>query len=135
VTTPGTGFDTAVLRIETAYTALGQVETVTQYDAASSGSVVDQVKYLYDGWGNVTNFRQDIDGTVGGSGYYDVAYAYEKATTGRNTIRRTSETLGGKTFSLNYASSGSPLRRAGGLASPGGVAPARAPGGAGARRP
>jgi YD repeat-containing protein len=108
VTTPGTGFDTAVLRIETAYTALGQVETVTQYDAASSGSVVDQVKYLYDGWGNVTNFRQDIDGTVGGSGYYDVAYAYEKATTGRNTIRRTSETLGGKTFSLNYASSGSP---------------------------
>ncbi|MBK8180816.1 MAG: hypothetical protein IPK67_18375 [Planctomycetes bacterium] len=108
MTTPGTGFDTAILRIETAYTALGQVETVTQYDAASSGSVVDQVKYLYDGWGNVTNFRQDIDGTVGGSGYYDVAYAYEKATTGRNTIRRTSETLGGKTFSLNYASSGSP---------------------------
>ncbi|MBK8180827.1 MAG: hypothetical protein IPK67_18430 [Planctomycetes bacterium] len=75
MTTPGTGFDTAVLRIETAYTALGQVETVTQYDAASSGSVVDQVKYLYDGWGNVTNFRQDIDGTVGGSGYYDVVYA------------------------------------------------------------
>ncbi|MBK8180821.1 MAG: hypothetical protein IPK67_18400 [Planctomycetes bacterium] len=108
MTTPGTGFDTAVLRIETAYTALGQVETVTQYDAASSGSVVDQVKYLYDGWGNVTNFRQDIDGTVGGSGYYDVVYAYEKATTGRNTIRRTSETLGGKTFTLNYASSGSP---------------------------
>ena len=108
VTTLGTGFDGAVRRVETAYTSLGQVETVTQYDAATSGSLVDQVKYLYDGWGNVTNFRQDIDGTVGGSGYYDVAYAYEKATTGRNTIRRTSETLGGKTFTLNYASSGSP---------------------------
>jgi hypothetical protein len=103
VSTVGTGFDTEVRRIQTAYTALGQVETVTQYDAVTSGDELDEVKYLYDGWGNITNFRQDMDDTVDGSGYYDVAYAYEKATAGRNTIRRTSETLGGKTFTLNYA--------------------------------
>jgi RHS repeat-associated protein len=79
------------------------VETVTQYNAASSGSVVDQVKYIHDGWGNLTNFRQDLDSTVGGSGYWEVAYAYAKATGGRNTLRRTQTTLpGGEVFKFHY---------------------------------
>jgi len=108
VDTVGTGFDNAVRRIETAYTALGQVETVTQFDATSGGDELDQVKYLYDGWGNVTNFRQDMDDTVDASGFFDVEYAYAKATTGRNTIRRTSQAFGGKTFTLNYASGDDP---------------------------
>jgi len=49
-TTTASGFDTAVLRISTAYTDLGQAETVTQYDnaTAGSGSVVDEVQYTYD---------------------------------------------------------------------------------------
>ncbi|MBL8762105.1 MAG: hypothetical protein JNL50_12465 [Phycisphaerae bacterium] len=39
----------------------GQTQTVTQYDhaTAGSGSVVDEVKYTYDDWGNVTLFEQD----------------------------------------------------------------------------
>lgn len=44
-TTVDTDFDGTVKRIETAYDDLGRVETVTQYDAATSGSVADQVKY------------------------------------------------------------------------------------------
>jgi RHS repeat-associated protein len=103
VTTLASGFDGAVRRIETAYDSLGRTETVTQYDAASSGSVVDQVKNLYDGWGNLTNFRQDLDSTVGGSGYWEVAYTYAKATSGRNTVRRTGVTLpGGAAYGFNY---------------------------------
>jgi hypothetical protein len=65
------------------------------------------VKYLYDGWGNITNFRQDMDGTVGGSGFYDVEYAYAKVNgDGRNTIRRTSQTIGGRTFDFQYRNTG-----------------------------
>jgi hypothetical protein len=55
------------------------------------------------GWGNLTNFRQDLDSTVGGSGYWEVAYAYAKATGGRNTLRRTQTTLpGGEVFKFHY---------------------------------
>ena len=54
-------------------------------------------------WGNLTNFRQDLDSTVGGSGYWEVAYAYAKATGGRNTLRRTQTTLpGGEVFKFHY---------------------------------
>ena len=103
VTTLASGFDGAVRRIETAYDSHGRTETVTQYNAASSGSVVDQVKYIHDGWGNLTNFRQDLDSTVGGSGYWEVAYAYAKATGGRNTLRRTQTALpGGEVFKFHY---------------------------------
>ena len=88
-TTVDADFDGTVKRIETAYDDLGRVETVTQYDAATSGNVVDQVKYTYDGWGNVTKFEQDLDSTVatGGNHLYDVDFTYTKATDGRNTIR------------------------------------------------
>jgi RHS repeat-associated protein len=111
VTTPGSGFDTAVLRISTTYTSLGQRELVTQYDNATvgSGSVVDEAKFTYDGWGNLTKFEQDRNSAVGGGADdYEVSYAYEKATTGRNTLRRTSMTLpNGTTTTFSYLSTGS----------------------------
>ncbi|MCH8314975.1 MAG: RHS repeat protein, partial [Planctomycetes bacterium] len=90
-----TQFNDDVLRISTVYDSLGRVSTVTQYDDAVVGdpdTVVDQVEYTYDGWGNVTNFEQDNNSAVGASGSiddYEVKYAYAKATAGRNTIRRT----------------------------------------------
>jgi len=93
VTTLASGFDGAVRRIETAYDSLGRTETVTQYNAASAGAVIDQVKNVYDGWGNLTRFRQDHDSAVGAGGgslpAEEVEYTFEKATSGRNTIRRT----------------------------------------------
>src|SRR5262249_40888412 len=54
VTTVGTNFDGAVRRIETTYDTLGRRQLVTQYDNASvgSGSVVNEVCFTYDGWGN-----------------------------------------------------------------------------------
>ena len=40
---------------------------------------------------------------MGGSGYWEVAYAYAKATGGRNTLRRTQTTLpGGEVFKFHY---------------------------------
>ena len=90
VTTLATGFDGAVRRISTTYTDRGQRELVTQYDAATGGNVVDEVKFTYDDWREVEKFEQDRNSAVGASGSvddYQVTYTWEKATSGRNTIR------------------------------------------------
>ena len=110
VTTLDTDFDGAVRRISMSYTDLGQVELVTQYDnaTAGSGSVVDEVRYSYDGWGSVDTFEQDNNSAVGASGSvddYEVSYAFAKATSGRNTIRKTSTTLpSGNVITYSYLS-------------------------------
>ena len=105
ITTLGSGFDGAVRRLEWSYTDRDQLEKVTSYDAASDGSAVNEVKYDYDDWGNIDSFKQDKDGTVGASGYYEVAYAWAKATGGRNTLRKTSLTLSsGNVITFNYSS-------------------------------
>ena len=98
ISTLDADFDGAVRRVSMTYTDLGQIELVTQYDnaTAGSGSVVDEVKYSFDGWGNTDTFEQDVNSAVGASGSvddYEVSYAFAKATGGRNTIRRTSTTL------------------------------------------
>ncbi|MFZ2873610.1 MAG: RHS repeat-associated core domain-containing protein [Phycisphaerales bacterium] len=68
VGTLASGFDGAVRRVELAYLSRGPVSTVTQYDAATSGSVTDQVQYEYDGWGNLTHFHQDVDSAMSSPG-------------------------------------------------------------------
>lgn len=108
----GTGLDTAVKRIETTYDVAGRVDTVTQYSAATSGTVVDQVQYTYDGWNNITKFEQDHDSTVttGGNYLYDVDLFYQKATSGCNTVRRTGMHLpDGKAVSYAYVDAASSL--------------------------
>ncbi len=93
------GFDTAVQRISTAYLSRGAVDTVTQYTDpdVGEGSVVDQVKMTYDGWGNTLTFEQDVDSTIGSAGRaaFTVSHAYAKATGGRNTLRRTNSSYAG----------------------------------------
>ena len=109
VTTLDADFDGAVRRISTSYDSSGRPELITQYDNATvgSGTVVDEVKYTYDGWGGVTNFEQDKNSAVGASGSvddYEVSYSYAKATTGRNTVRRTGMTLpSGNVITIDYS--------------------------------
>ncbi|MEO0631075.1 MAG: hypothetical protein AAFY46_10155, partial [Planctomycetota bacterium] len=96
VSTLASGFDGDVRRIEMAYDDLGRTATVTQYDAATSGSVLDQVSFTYTAWGDVSKFEQDWNSEVGASGSVDdkeVSYSYAKATGGRNTVRKTGITL------------------------------------------
>ena len=90
ITTLAGGFDGAVRRISTTYTSRGQRELVTQYDAATGGSVLDEVKFTYDDWNEVEKFEQDRNSTVSATGSvddYQVTYTWKKATSGRNTIR------------------------------------------------
>jgi RHS repeat-associated protein len=93
VATYATDFDSSVKSILTSYNALGQLQTVTQKDA--SYAVLNQVKFLYDGWGNVLKTQQDHDSAIGGTHLYEVAFAYAKAAAAgtRQTVRRTGITL------------------------------------------
>ena len=95
VTTLASGFNGDVRRIETSYTNRGQVENVTQYDAATSGNIVDQVEYAYTRHGGVEYFYQDMNSAVNtGSGdHYTVQYAWELSTGGRESWRRNEVTL------------------------------------------
>jgi len=101
VSTLISGFDGSVRRIEMAYLSRGAISTVTQYDAATSGNVTDQVRYEYDGWGNLERFRQDVDSTMDGAGdstagreAFEVLYTLAKnaPSGGVNTVRRTGMT-------------------------------------------
>jgi RHS repeat-associated protein len=118
VSTLISGFDGAVLRISAAYNTRGQVETVTQYNNATvgSGSIVDEVKYTYDDWSNVTSFEQDRDSAVSGGGnQYTVGYSWTKATPSgaHDTLRLTGMTLPGSgdtsSLTFTYDSSGNSL--------------------------
>jgi YD repeat-containing protein len=107
-TTVIAGFDDAVERIQTAYDDLGRRQVVTQHDEPTGGSVTDEVKYTYNDWGSLEKFEQDRNSAVGASGSvddYEVSYVWAKATTGRNTLRRTSLTLpSGNVIDYNYSS-------------------------------
>ncbi|RNC81833.1 MAG: hypothetical protein ED559_08630 [Phycisphaera sp.] len=109
VTTLDADFDGDVRRITTAYDSRGQVDTVTQYDAATGGSIVDQVQYTYDDWGNVTDFDQDRNSAISGDAY-SVDYTYAQVDHDRNsnvevaeTVRRTGMTQpDGSSVTLEY---------------------------------
>ena len=101
-------FDGAVLRISRTYNSRGLPELVTQYDAATNGNVVDEVKYGYDSWGLLSSFAQDRNSAVGASGsvdHYLISYTWAKATSGRNALRLVSVTFpSGRTVTLSYRS-------------------------------
>ncbi len=113
VTTLITGFDGAVRRISTTWDSLGRRQLVTQHDNATvgSGSVVNEVKFTHDDWGSLEKFEQDRDSAVtGGGNDYEVSYTYAKATSGRNTVRRTGMTMpNGASLTYTYLSAAGKL--------------------------
>ncbi|MBN2022232.1 MAG: RHS repeat-associated core domain-containing protein [Pirellulales bacterium] len=69
--------DGSIRRISTAYDDLGRVEFVTSHSDPDpgEGDVVNQVKYVYNGWGRLAQEYQAHDGAVGG-GTPSVEYDY-----------------------------------------------------------
>ena len=80
-TTLGTNIDGAVRRIEDSYNVRGQVESVTSYDAASGGNVVNQVDYTYNDAGLLSREYEEHDGAVDQNTLY-VQYDYAGAAQG-----------------------------------------------------
>jgi hypothetical protein len=60
ITTLGDGVDGAVRRIERSYEVRGMVEKITSYNSATSGSVVNQVQNVYNGFGQLINSTRSM---------------------------------------------------------------------------
>ena len=105
VTHLGTDVEGAVRRIETGFDVRGFVETVTNYDAAISGSVVNQVRRTYNDFGLIAIEYQEHGGAVNTSTSLNVRYSYADGSA--NTVRATSMTYpNGRVVSRNYGTSG-----------------------------
>ncbi len=115
VTTLDSDFDGDIRRVTTSYDDRGMVTEVQQWDNASAGSgtMQDEVEYVYNEWGQLTEFNQDHDGAYTGAGNgWSVEHDYDEAlSTGTGaeyrTLRRTGMTYpDGSTLSYTYLSSG-----------------------------
>jgi RHS repeat-associated protein len=110
VTTLGSGFDGAILRMASTFDSLGRASEVVQYDNATvgSGTAQDGVKYSYDDWGNVATYEEDRNSAVtGGGDQYATSYTWAKATNGRYTLRKSAMTMpDSRAITYTYRTSG-----------------------------
>jgi YD repeat-containing protein len=105
VTTLGSGVDDAVVRLETAYNDQGLPYLFTSYDAASSGSVVNEVQREFNGLGQITTEYQEHSGAVNTSTSPKVEDAYSEMASGANHSRLKSMTYpNGRVLHYVYSS-------------------------------
>ncbi len=78
---PGTG-----RRIEYAYDGQQNLYLITSYDAASGGSVVNQVQRAFNGLGQLVQEWQATSGAVNTSTTPSVQYAYSFAPSGSTIV-------------------------------------------------
>jgi len=107
VTTLGTGVDSAVRRIASTFEVRGMREKITSYDNATvgSGSVVNEVQFAYNDFGQVTHDYQAHGGAVNTSTTPKVQYGYASGSS--NTIRPTTITYpDGRVVTYDYGTSG-----------------------------
>ena len=62
--------DGTVRRIGTTYDDVGRVQAVTSYSDTSGTTAVNQVEYVYNGWGQVFCEYQEHDGAVDGNSLF-----------------------------------------------------------------
>jgi RHS repeat-associated protein len=106
VTTLGSGVDGAVRRIETAYDSQGNAYLVTSYNAASGGSIVNQIQREYNGLGQLIAEYQATNGAVNTSTTPKVQYSYSFAPSGSTNHSRlaTMTYPNGRVLTYNYSS-------------------------------
>src|SRR5579884_2276357 len=105
VTTLGTGVDGTVRRITYGYDSQGNPSLITSYNAASGGSIVNQVQRVYNGLGQLTGEYQSHSGAVVQGSTPEVQYAYNEMSNGENNSRLVSMTYpNGYTLNYNYSS-------------------------------
>ena len=67
--------DGTVRRVEYVYQDDGKVRTITTFDADTGGSILNQVKYTYDGWGDLKSEQSHAGAVTDGTPA--VTYSYE----------------------------------------------------------
>jgi RHS repeat-associated protein len=105
VTTLASGVDGAVRRLTVAYDTGGRAYLLTSWDAASGGSVVNQVQRAFNGLAQLTTEYQATSGAVNTSTTPKVQYAYSEMAGGAIHSRLVSMTYpNGRALNYNYAS-------------------------------
>jgi RHS repeat-associated protein len=105
VTTLGTGVDGSIRRIETAYDTGNRPYLFTSYNAATGGSIVNQVQEAYNGLGQLTEAWQSHSGAVNTSTTPNVQYSYTLMAGAVNNSRLTTMSYpNGRVITYNYAS-------------------------------
>jgi YD repeat-containing protein len=74
--------DGSVRRIGTTYDGVGRVQYVTSYSDTAGTTIVNQVKYAYNGWGKVSQEYQAHDSAVVDATSLHVDYDYEDEASG-----------------------------------------------------
>jgi RHS repeat-associated protein len=108
VTTLGSGVDNAVRRISTTYDVMGRREKISSCDnpAVGSGSIVNEVQFAYDDFGQLVTEYQEHGGAVNTTTSLKVQYAYEDGTD--NNVRLAKMTYpDGRELNYSYGSAGS----------------------------
>ncbi len=108
VTTLGSGVDDAIRRIATEYDVLGRKSQITSYDnpTVGSGSIVNDLAFVYDDFGQLITEYQEHGGAVNTSTSLKVQYAYEAGTA--NNVRLSKMTYpDGRELNYDYGSTGS----------------------------
>jgi RHS repeat-associated protein len=83
---PGAGVDGAIRAIGRSYAVDGDLEKVTSYSDAEATTVANEVEYVRNAFGQVTEERQSHGAGVAMA---QVEYAYQSAAGGGNSARRT----------------------------------------------
>jgi RHS repeat-associated protein len=107
VTSVGEGIDTSVMHIHTDYDDLGRRTKVTSYDAYVFGSVVNEVSFNYNDFGQIIEDAQAHAGSVGTS-TPKISYSYEDGSGGTVRMLTTNYNAGtGSGVSYSYGDSSS----------------------------
>jgi RHS repeat-associated protein len=105
-TTVGSGVDSTVLQIAVTYEIRGMVQNITSYNAATDGTVVNDVQRVYNGFRQLTIEYQEHSGAVNTGTSLKVQYSFADGSA--NTIRLTSVTYpNGNVVGVSYGTSGS----------------------------
>jgi len=107
-TTLGTGVDGGVRRISTTFEVRGMREKITSYNSETigSGSVVNEVQFTYNDFGQITHDYQAHSSTVNVSTTPKVQYSFADGSA--NTIRPTTITYpNGRVITYDYGSANS----------------------------
>ena len=108
VTILGSGVDGDCRRIATEFDVLGRKTKITSYDnpTVGSGSIVNELAFVYDDFGQLVTEYQEHGGAVNISTSLKVQYAYEDGAD--NNVRLTKMTYpDGRELNYDYGSAGS----------------------------
>ena len=106
ITAFGSGIDDAVKRIETTYDTKRRLrKKVTSYDTASGGTVINQVEFSYDNFGQLLEDKQAHDGTAGPS-TPGVSYQYENGSRANTARRKAVVYPDGRQVDIQYGENG-----------------------------